>query len=276
MILFLSDENIYRFKDFSTGRYGDAADVVGYMYNITSRQDAFIKILELFKNDADINVSALGAHQRITKDVTSYKVRNWNKRDEEYWKEYYIGGSLLKQYNVKPLSEYVMTITKGSSKEEMKFNNPICYGYFNSNNELCKIYNPKNTKGKFLMVKEFIQGEDQLLYKSQCLIISASMKDLMAFKTMKIPNIELIAPDSENVHIEKSKLEFFKSKYKYVFTLFDDDMAGMKAMKEYKELYDIPYLYFNVENDIADCIKEHGPGNTKRFIIPIIKNAIRR
>ena len=37
MILFLSDEDIYRFKDFSTGRYGDAADVVEYMYKITTR-----------------------------------------------------------------------------------------------------------------------------------------------------------------------------------------------------------------------------------------------
>lgn len=277
MILFYStDDEIYRFKDFSTGRYGDAADVVEYMYNITNRQEAFIKILDLFKNDTDVDLSVLSTHQKVSKDITSYKVRGWNKRDEEYWKAYYIGGSFLKKYNVKPLDEYVMSIIRGSSQEDMKFNNLMCYGFFNAKDELCKIYNPKNTKGKFLKVKEFIQGEDQLTLEGQCLIIVASMKDLGAFKTMKIPNIELIAPDSENVHVPKDRLDYFKTKYKYIFTMFDNDLAGMKAMKEYKELYDIPYLYFTVENDMADCVKEHGPGNTKRFFIPVLKNAIKR
>lgn len=276
MILFYSEENIYRFKDFSTGKYGDAADVVGFMFNIPDRQQAFRKILELFKDASGIITTTQSTFTRITKEVTAYKIRTWNKMDEEYWKQYYIGGFFLKTYIIKPLSEYTMTITKGSVSDSLTFNGACCYGFFNKYGELCKIYNPKNAKAKYLKVKEFIQGEDQLTYTSKCLIIASGLKDIGSFKAMKFPDIELVAPDSENVKIPLERINYYKSKYQYIFTMFDNDMAGMKAMKEYKDLYDIPFLYFTVENDIADCLKEHGPANSKLFFKPVLKNAIQK
>jgi hypothetical protein len=275
MIIFYSDENIYRFKDFSSGLYGDAADIVQHLYDIPNRQDAFRKILELFKDDASIELNTFES-VKTTKEITSYKIRKWSNLDAIYWKSYYVTGKFLGTYNIKPLEEYVLTIKRNHEVSSMVFNPTMCYGYFNNAGDLCKIYNPNNSKAKFLKVKEFIQGEEQLKYNAKCLIISSSIKDIGAFKSMNFSNIELIAPDSENVKVPIDRINYYKTMYQYIFTMFDNDIPGMKAMKEYKQLYDIPYIYFTIEKDIADCIKEHGPDNTKLFFTPILKDAIKR
>ncbi len=275
MILFLDDkENIYRFKDFSSGNYGDAAELVQLLYNIPSRQDAFRKIIELFKDD-DFQFTPQN-YQKELKEVTSFKVRKWLLLDSQFWKQYGISGSFLKKYNIKPLSEYVITITKGTNQKHMKFENPMCYGYFNNAGELCKIYNPARKTAKFIKVKEFTQGEEQITYDKKCLIIASSLKDIGAFQAMKFKDIDLVAPDSENVTITQEQIDKYRQCYELVFTMFDNDVAGMKAMKLYEEKYKIPYIYFNVEKDMADCIKEHGVVSTKQLFIPVFKNALKK
>jgi hypothetical protein len=276
MVIFLDDNNMYRFKDFSTGLYGDYVDVAEHLFGLT-RQDAFYKILEIFENDTDISsITSNTPLSRTIKEVTAHTVRKWIKADELYWKEFHIGGKFLKEYNIKPLSDYTLTMTRDGQSQDMSFPTGLSYGYFNKEGVLCKIYNPKNKKAKFIKVNEFIQGEDQLTYNAKCLIIAASMKDIGAFKSMKLKDFELIAPDSENVKLSVEKLNYYKSKYPYVFTMFDNDVAGMKSMKEYEEEFDIPYIYFNIENDMADCIKEHGPENTRMFFKKAFKDALQR
>lgn len=275
MVLFFDDKDeIYRFKDFSSGLYGDAAELVQHLYNIGSRQDAFRKILDMFKNETYEHVTP--RFQKELKEVTSYTVRKWLTLDANYWKDYRISGSFLKKYNIKPLSNYTLTITKGEVVSDMTFSNPMTYGYFNEQGELCKIYNPLRKTAKFLKVKEFTQGEDQLTYNKRCLIIASSMKDIGAFLSMKFVEIDLVAPDSENVTITANQINKWKQSYQYVFTMFDNDIAGMKAMKLYKELYNIPYIYFTVEKDMAECIKQHGPVSTKKLFIPVFKDAFKR
>lgn len=276
MILFYSDdEQIYRFKDFSSGNYGDAVDIVLELYNIQDRQDGYRKILELFKNDKEIPNNINSSCKEI-REVNKYKIRKWTNSDAEFWKQFGIGGSFLKNYNIKPLESYVITITKGDTVREMDFNQNMCYGYFNKAGELYKIYQPTRKVAKFLKLKEYTQGEEQLTYNARCLIIASSLKDIGAFKALKFKDIELVAPDSENVTITQAQIDKYRQSYEYVFTMFDNDVAGMKAMKHYKDLYNISYIYFNVEKDIAECVKQHGVASTKVFLIPILKNAIAR
>lgn len=274
MILFFSDdEQIYRFKDFSSGNYGDAVDIVLELYNLSDRQNGYRQILDLFKNDTEIPKYINTASKEI-REVNKYTIRKWTNADAAFWKQFGIGGSFLKNYNIKPLGEYTITITKEDGVEEMNFAQNMCYGYFNNAGELCKIYQPTRKVAKFLKLKEYTQGEEQLTYKARCLIIASSLKDIGAFKALKFNQIEMVAPDSENVTITPAQIDKYRQEYEFVFTLFDNDIAGMKAMKHYKDLYDISYIYFNVEKDIAECVKQHGVASTKVFLIPILKNAI--
>jgi hypothetical protein len=277
MTIFYSEqEGVYRFKDFSSGRYGDIFDLVYILFKLKSRREAYYKLLDIC-NDGTIEFQLDRTDVvKVTKKVCKYKLRKWTLIDEKFWTEVGIDINFLREYNIKPLASYTMRITKNSTIEEMTFENVMCYGYFNKEDKLCKIYNPKNEKAKFVKVKDMIQGEEQLKYEAPCLIIASSLKDLGAFKSLKFINFELIAPDSENTKIPKEKLDYYRTKYKYVFTLFDNDVAGMKAMKEYKDLFGIPFIFFNLEKDIAECVKQHGVKNTRVFIKPILLNAIKK
>ena len=129
---------------------------------------------------------------------------------------------------------------------------------------------------KFLKIKDYLQGAEQLTMKAKCLIIASSLKDIGAFQSMRLPNIELVAPDSENVTITASILDKYKSNYEYVFTMFDNDEAGIKAMNMYWTEHQIPYIHFDYEKDFAESIKQHGIENTKIFFKLKFKDAIRK
>lgn len=271
MVIFYQEtDGIYRFKDFSSGNYGDAIDIVMHLHNIDSRQEGYRKALELFKDNNFVQPEIIAEN----KEIANFVIRKWNNNDAQYWKDYCIGGTFLKAYNIKPLASYNLNITRGDVTKEFTFKNPHMYGYFKKNGELYKIYQPNKPKSKFLKVQEYIQGSEQLTKKKLCLIIASSLKDIGAFYAMQIPNIELIAPDSENVTIITSQLELYKSQYKYIFTMFDNDNAGIKAMNLYQESHAIPYIHFDIEKDFALSILEHGIASCKTIFKQKFKIAI--
>ena len=111
---------------------------------------------------------------------------------------------------------------------------------------------------------------------NKCLIIASSLKDIGAFLSMKLPNIELVAPDSENVTITQEQIDIYKNNYEYVFTMFDNDTAGIKAMNEYWNKYNLPYIHYDYEKDFAESIKQHGIANTKIFFKLTFKDALKK
>jgi DNA primase len=74
----------------------------------------------------------------------------------------------------------------------------------------------------------------------------------------------IIAPSSENARINlvKDWVDLHKEKY----TIFDNDPAGIKAMQNYEEMYNIPYLLIPLSKDISDSVKDHGAKTVKTVI----------
>jgi DNA primase len=93
----------------------------------------------------------------------------------------------------------------------------------------------------------------------------------MAFKLLGFKNIECIAPDSENTMLTPKQIEYYKKRYELITVLFDNDVAGKESAKKYNQLYNLPIVSFEVEKDLAECIKQHGVDNTKVFLKPILK-----
>lgn len=87
-------------------------------------------------------------------------------------------------------------------------------------------------------------------------------------------NCDFIAPDSENTMIRANIVDDLKSKYQRILTLFDNDDAGIAAMKKYKEIYDIDYVYFDLEKDVADAVKVHGVSVVKHKLVPLINSKL--
>ena len=202
-------------------------------------------------------------------------MRHWNNLDQSYWTSFEIGSKMLEKYNVVPLSYYVMTKTDNLGIESnMKIASNYIYGYFKDDGTLYKIYQPKVRDNKFIKVRDYIQGSEQLTGDKSYLIITSSLKDLMAFNKLQIANVESIAPDSENSMIPASFMLNAIKEYKKVFILFDNDEPGKKAAMKYHLAYNIPYIVLPMEKDLSDSVKVHGVNAVRNELLPLLKQAL--
>jgi 5S rRNA maturation endonuclease (ribonuclease M5) len=267
----------YKFKDFSSGLQGDSIELVENLFNLNSRVLAIYKIIDDYKEYMRYNKSYTQTEIKSYDNykVNDYTIRHWSNFDQTYWSQYHIGSKMLEAYNVSPLEYYKMSRNEpDGSVSEITITGLNLYGYFKNDGTLYKIYQPKNMKKKFLKLSNYIQGSQQLTLTQDYLIITSSLKDVMAFNKLGFKNIECIAPDSENTMIKESSINKLKEKYKSICILFDNDEAGINSMKKYKERYSLNYIILDMEKDISDSIKVHGIQKVKEVLFPLLKKAI--
>lgn len=273
-IFYNGEKKKYLFKDFSTGKGGTAFRLVQELYN-EDVSGTCARILSTYNDHVLLNN---GVEHKITdfKVRSKYKVtehveRNWYKSDVEYWTKYGLNSKILDHYKIKPLEYYKMTKTSEDGEiSSLEIRGKYLYGYFQKNGSLYKIYQPTNKQYKFIKVKDYRQGSEQLTGKDN-LVICSSLKDAMVVRMM-IDNVDVVIPDSENTLIKESEMSEYRKKYKSIFTLFDNDEAGISAMRKYKDAYGIDYLYLNSEKDISDAVAKHGFEQIRfKFLIMINK-----
>lgn len=270
----------YKFKDFSSqDKGGDGITLVQQMFQLTTRGEAAHKIINdynqwLLNNKDDYDVREFKVRTKYK--VASFTTRSWNTLDKKYWTQFHIGSSILEYYNVKPLESYKMQKQdQGEEVQELVIKGQFIYGYFRNDGSLYKIYQPKVTNNKFIKVKEYIQGTDQLTFKPKNLIICSSLKDMMAMKKLfGSQYMEFIAPDSENTLISPHVIAAYQNKYDNVITLFDNDIPGITAMQKYKDRFDLPYIHLDMEKDVSDAIKEHGLCEVREALLPLLREII--
>ncbi len=130
---------------------------------------------------------------------------------------------------------------------------------------------PKNPEKKFIKVENYTQGSDQLTSSScDALIITSSLKDLMAFRKLGLVGYQSIAPDSENSMITKTGMHILKQRFKKVIVLFDNDEPGIAAAKKYQENYGISYVVLDMEKDLSDSVKAHGLIKVKEKLLSLL------
>jgi len=264
----------YRFKDFSSGYSGDGVELVKILHRLADRFEAGAKIM----NDYNLFVAANGIRKQSLQHipekykVVSFKTRLWSIRDKDYWTAYHIDSKTLDFFIVKPLERF--TLQKKGSVDQYVIRGFNIYGYFKLDGTLYKIYQPLSQDNKFFKVKDYIQGAEQLTYKKPYLLIGSGLKDIMCFTRLQFSEVEVLAPDSENIMLSPKSIQKIKTSYRGCCTLFDNDSAGIKAMKKYEETYNIPYIHLKVEKDLAKCSKVHDLRNTREFILPQLEKVL--
>lgn len=262
MCIFFSEDKYY-FKDFSTGKGGTSLKLVQEIYGEDFKAAA-IRIIEdynqhiLLNNGTEHKLTEFKVHSKYK--VTSTFVRKWCAQDKTFWEQYGISSKLLDEYNVKPLASYKMEKFEDGETKSLEITGAFIYGYFDADGNIYKIYQPKVKEYKFIKVFSHLQGYDQIK-KHRFLIIASSLKDALVIRSANI-RADVIAPDSENTMIKKETIKTLKKSYEKIVTLFDDDEAGINAMKKYKEEYDIDFVYFNLAKDVSDSVKLHGQSKT--------------
>jgi hypothetical protein len=257
--------NKYKFKDFSSGKTGSAIDLVKELYGLTF-SEAILKIQRDYSDNTMSEERVLVKHDKFK--VTDYEIRHWNIQDKNYWTKFKLNSKILEKYNVAPLSFYTMSkddpdgITQTITKSYQNI-----YGYFNNEGELIKIYQPTIKEKKFIKVRNYLQGWDQLSYKKDYLILTSSLKDLMCFDRLGFDILEGLAPDSENSMISKLIIDKLKKKYKKIFVLFDNDEPGNKAADKYVEIHGFIKLELKLSKDLSDSVKDQGIEKVKEKLI---------
>lgn len=258
-VYYIKSQSKYMFKDFSSGKGGDGVALVLEIFNLETRSEAARKIMTDYQEFITSNPAETTREyiEHFKYQVTSYVVRDWTTVDERFWTQYRVSSDILARYCVKPLESFTMQKKEDGGIKELVIARGKLYGYFRLDGSLYKIYQPDNADHKFFNVQSFIQGSEQISYSQPTLIITKALKDIMSITRMNLP-VELVAPASENTMIPVHVLQAWKSRYKNVCTLFDNDSAGLKAMKRYEKEYGIPYAHLKVEKDTSDTVKVHG------------------
>lgn len=265
----------YWFKDFSTGKGGNAINLVQELYKeeykyACSRIEQEYNQYVLLNNGTEHKLTEFKIQSRYK--VTHAATREWRTQDKTFWQNFGISSKLLDFHNVRPLESYKMEKTENGELKSLEIKGAFIYGYYSNNGSLHKIYQPKVKDHKFIKIVSYLQGIDQLK-GYPFLIIASSLKDAMVIKSAGL-KVDVIAPDSENTIIKKETIESLQEKYQKVLTLFDNDDAGIAAMLKYKELYGLDYIYFDLEKDVADAVNIHGPSKTFCRLIPAINKKL--
>jgi hypothetical protein len=277
MYIYVDNKNTYKYKDFSSGQGGDALDLVKNLFNLPERNRASFKIIddyrEYIKTHEPPPLIEIKPHSKFR--VSDYEMRHWNNLDQNYWNGFGIGSKMLEFYNVAPLSFYEMVKEDNLGiQSSMRISNNYIYGYFKDDGTLYKIYQPKVKDNKFIKVQDYVQGSDQLRGDKKFLIITSSLKDLMAFTKLKITDAESIAPDSENSMIHPNYMQKAIKHYKKVFVLFDNDDPGKMSAEKYKKTYGVESINLPMEKDLSDSLKLHGVDPVRNALLPLLKQAL--
>ena len=273
----------YRFKDFSSGKFGSGIELVKeLLQKVTSKKvylkDAEVDILKNYKEWCSKNKSE--SELRNIKPRQSFKVvehtkRLWNTDDQKFWTQFGIGSNLLDKFKVMPLESFRMMKTEEDGITEMTIRGNYNYGYFRSNGDLYKIYRPYIKLNKFIKIQDYTQGLDQLTFTVPYLIKLSSLKDIMGFLRLGYKSFEAIAPDSENCLLPKHINALIDIKYKKKIVMFDIDEAGKLAMKKYNERYGDPYIILPMAKDLTDSIRDYGVNAVRHILTPLLKEAIK-
>jgi len=278
MCIFMDDKSgEYKFKDFSSGKYGSKIDLIKELYSdVNTYSEAVFKIIQDFNSyvleHGSYEQSDFKKYSKYQIDFT--KSRGWNSNDRDFWLQFGIGTSILFEYNVKALEYYKMSKEEDGKLKTITIRGSQIYGYFDKSGKVYKVYQPLQKKHKFIKAFHHIQGVDQLKYNQPYLIICSSLKDIMTLRHFSY-NAEYIAPDSENTIIKAYIIDNLCKKYKKVITLFDNDKAGQKAVQKYHDQYAIKGTIPDLSKDVSDSVKEHGFKKTHENLSSILKKTLK-
>jgi hypothetical protein len=212
---------------------------------------------------------------KISNFTLQRKTREWKLYDIHYWLKYGIDYNTLVKYNVKPI-EYIFlnnTIVKADKYA-------YCFTEFKDNLETYKIYQPFNTKYKWINNHDYSvwQGWSQMPEKGDYLIITKSLKDVMAI--VNTTSFYAVSLQAESVHPKTNIIDELKERFEDIFLLYDNDYDkstnwGQKYAEKLSNLHRL--LNIKIEDsmeakDYTDLIEKIGVEKAQNYLTKLITN----
>ena len=255
------------FKDHGSGICGDIIKFVSELKGLTNYNDILTTIIKDLKIKNDTVLTSTYDYKSTSSTVIGVVRQPFTEVDLEYWAKYGITVPTLDKYKVNSIKYY---LCNGIVKGIYKLENPMfSYKVFNN----FKIYRPfgdKFTKWRNNLTSYDIQGFEQLPKKGNLLIITKSLKDVMALYEI---GYTAISPSSESTFIPDDTLEALNLRFKRILLCFDRDTAGVRNMRKVSLKTGLNgflvHKSFNAK-DISDAIAQHGQCKVKEWLTKTI------
>jgi len=274
--IYKSKSGILYMHDFATNEHIDCWNLVMKLHNCN-----YYEALKIIAQDFNLidssNVANPPKIVESLKETESVKIqvqiKDYTEKELNWWKSFGISRKTLKKYHVFSLQHVFLNgELKFTSSEQC----PI-YGYYfgkDKHGEKWKIYFPMRTEFRFLnnTNKKLLQGYKQLPKEGNLLVISKSMKDIMAMYEFNIP---AVAPNSETLFINDKQLEEFKQRFKYILIFYDNDRPGKRNMAKIRREHPELNYYFLPEylsKDFTDTIRQVGVDKMKELVNQFMSN----
>lgn len=281
--LFLHNkEDVVMFKDFAY----ESGDVFKFVKLFASYNDKIIlsslsdiayylnRKLDLdLMQDGNVNLYAKKQNKytkvfnpRTARNIR-FKSRRYTKLDTQYWAQYHISIDTLTLYDIRSVDK--LLDEEGRILRSFSYSE-ICYAYVIFNK--IKLYQPMEEgsfKWRNTCPSWYLQGWKQRKGLEK-LIITKSMKDVMAFYEILGDEYDIIAPHSEGYNFPKKIVAKLNKDYKEIFVIYDFDRAGVNGANKLKNLYGWKPLFIDtyriminkklkvIDKDISDLIHNRG------------------
>jgi hypothetical protein len=272
-----SKSGILYMHDFATNEHIDCWNLVMRLYNCNYYEALKIIAQDFGLIEGKSSNTPIKIVEPLKETETAkiqVQIKDFTEKELEWWKSFGISKKTLKKYHVFSLQHVFLNgELKFSSSEQC----PI-YGYYfgkdKNGEEKWKIYFPMRTEFRFLnnTSKKLLQGYKQLPKTGDLLVISKSMKDIMAMYEFNIPTI---APNSETLFINDKQLEEFRQRFKHILIFYDNDRPGRynmaKIRREHPEL-NYYFLPKSLSKDFTDTIKQVGIDKMRELVNQFMSN----
>jgi 5S rRNA maturation endonuclease (ribonuclease M5) len=270
------------FYDFATKDCGDFIVLVMKLYGLSYGQALGKIAYDMKLSDFDTSNDVTRQHYSGLTKMKEKKAVNiginrraWNNVDKVFWTSFGIKKTTLEKYHVCPI-KYVFYNDNPVLAE------PLAYAYKEYKDDILsyKIYQPKSANKSFKWINNanysVHQGYTQLPQTGDLLIITKSLKDVMSLHD--VVNISSIGLQSESVTMKDVVMDEYKSRFKHVICLFDNDKAGKSLSVQFAELYNVPYMLIpEMKNvtDFSDLVKQKGAQYAKTTIKKLITKTLK-
>lgn len=227
---FMGEGNEICFNDFKLDIKGDCVKFVQMRYNLTYFE-ALSKIAIDFNMDDQFIVKRKGIEKSKTVPQNfniikndNYKLKlgkiskNWSFNEINFWKQYGISLKTLNKYNVQPISHVVYG-------EKIITCKSLAFAFIEQKDgiETYKIYQPFDENYKWLNSHDesVWQGWEQLPEKGKTLIVTKSLKDVMAIN--EVTGYDAVSLQSENVLPKLKIVQELNKRFDEIIIIYDND-----------------------------------------------------
>lgn len=261
---YLNNKGDLIYRDFANNFQGNFLTCVMEIFKCD-----YVKAMKIVANDFNIVTNPrLECHpptKHYTNDEFSttekatiqVEIKNYTEEELDWWDKQGVSKIQLTKFKVFSLQSVFLNGSLFCVN-----NSQLIFGYYGgkttSGSELWRIYFPKRKTFKWLSNWDsttMIQGSKQLPKCGDLLVITKSLKDVMAMDNF---GITAIAPCSENVFITLYQYIKLKARFKDIILLYDNDLPGISAMNRIRKKFEIDVYFIPRKlhsKDFSDLVK---------------------